>query len=346
MENIYSQKLVIGEVSSNKVFNSSRLYCSTKDPDKDLSFSLVDYRNNYFIVDDPNKIIEFYNEFDNREQLINWMRERPKGSSNIHEIEGESDIVVAITTADFDGKYAIDCRESIFKGLHIIFVESGGREDFYFNYVHNCNVGIRKAMEYNPKWVVVSNDDVYKIDDISILQAQLENIDNKNVMSVFTEPSVYHSYNIGVGKKRVILTNLALFIYSFRHKENLLCHRIKKRIKEDYIHELHWISGPRNSSLRKIFLKNGYPYTMTSCFTILSSTYCEKKDEVFNETYITGVEDWELSIDLSKCKQDIVTYKIGDYISMTIRRPLNRCIRDLVNQIFFNDRIKYLIQSK
>ena len=160
MENIYSQKLVIGEVSSNKVFNSSRLYCSTKDPDKDLSFSLVDYRNNYFIVDDPNKIIEFYNEFDNREQLINWMRERPKGSSNIHEIEGESDIVVAITTADFDGKYAIDCRESIFKGLHIIFVESGGREDFYFNYVHNCNVGIRKAMEYNPKWVVVSNDDV------------------------------------------------------------------------------------------------------------------------------------------------------------------------------------------
>ena len=165
-------------------------------------------------------------------------------------------------------------------------------------------------------------------------------------MSVFTEPSFYHSYNTGVGKKRVILTNLALFIYSFKHRENLLCHRIKRRIEENYNHELHWIPGPRNSLLRKIFLKNEYSYTLTSSFTILSSSYCEKKNEVFSETYINGVEDWELSIDLSKCKQDIVTYKIGDYIGMTIGSPLNRCIRDLVNQILFNDRIKYLIQSK
>ena len=46
-------------------------------------FSLVDYRNNYFTSNDPNKIIEFYNGFENRDQLIQWMKERPKGIANI-----------------------------------------------------------------------------------------------------------------------------------------------------------------------------------------------------------------------------------------------------------------------
>ena len=45
------------------------------------------------------------------------MRERPKGVANIHEFEGDKDIIVVIPTADFNGKYAKECRENIFKGL-------------------------------------------------------------------------------------------------------------------------------------------------------------------------------------------------------------------------------------
>ena len=172
-------------MNSGKFLNNSRLYCHAKYPEKEIFFSLVDYHNNYFTSDDPDKSIEFYKGFDNREQLINWMRERPKGSSNIHEIEGENDIVVVIPTADFNGKFAIDCRESIFKGLHIIFVESGGRGDFYFNIAHNCNVGIRKAMVYNPKWVVVSNDDMYKIDGVEVLKTEIDKVDDDKYDIIF-----------------------------------------------------------------------------------------------------------------------------------------------------------------
>ena len=205
-------------MSSSKILNDSRLFSCTKYQENELFFSLIDYRNNYFTSEDSDKIIEFYNGFENREQLINWMRERPKGSSNIHEIEGENDIVVVITTADFNGKYAKDCRESIFKGLHIIFVESGGRGDFYFNYSHNCNVGIRKAMEYNPKWVVVSNDDVYKIDDISVLQKQLETVNNKKIDTVFTKPSNYHSHPVRFAKP-IILYYLYFYFFSITSRK-------------------------------------------------------------------------------------------------------------------------------
>ena len=116
------------------------------------------------------------------------MRERPKGVANIHEVEGNKDIIVIIPTADYNGKYAKECSDNVFKGLHIVFVESGVN-DFYFNYAHNCNVVIKRAMDYNPKWVIVSNDDMYKIDDISVLQKQLESINNKKIDTVFTKPS-------------------------------------------------------------------------------------------------------------------------------------------------------------
>ena len=95
--------------------NQSRLFCPITQYFGDLSFSLVDYKNNYFTSNDPNKIIEFYNGFENRDQLIQWMRERPKGVANIHEFEGDKDIIVVIPTADFNGKYAKECRENIFK---------------------------------------------------------------------------------------------------------------------------------------------------------------------------------------------------------------------------------------
>ena len=36
------------------------------------------------------------------------------------------------------------------------------------------NVGISRAMEYNPRWIVISNDDMYKIDEVSILKGHLK----------------------------------------------------------------------------------------------------------------------------------------------------------------------------
>ena len=129
----------------------SRLFCPLKNDSSEIFVSLVDYRNNLFTSKDPEKIIEFYNGFDNKSELIQWMNERPKGVTTIYEVEGDKNIIVVITTADYNGKYAKECRDNIFKGLHIVFVESGGREDNYFNFAHNINTGIRKAMEYNPK---------------------------------------------------------------------------------------------------------------------------------------------------------------------------------------------------
>jgi len=190
------------------VTNDSRCYiqnsilkCQRDQEFPKFFLSLMDYKNNYFLSSNPKDIIHFYEGFENREELIDWMKERPKGSCEIMEVEGEKEIIVVIPTADFKGEYAKRCREEIFTGLHIIFVVSG-KGNNYFNYAHNCNVGIKKALEYNPQWIVVSNDDMYKIDDVSKLVKELRQVDGKVVDVVFTNESVYHSIPASFGKQR------------------------------------------------------------------------------------------------------------------------------------------------
>jgi len=153
---------------------------------------------------DPKDILRFYDYFENRDQLIKWMKERPKGNYRIVEFnKEENDIIVVIPTIDVNGKFAKTCREEIFKGLHIIFVESGVG-NYYFNIAHCNNLGLKKAMEYNPKWIIWSGDDMYKIDDVEVLKNELLKIDHKDYDVIFTQPSRYHSIPDNIGKENIL----------------------------------------------------------------------------------------------------------------------------------------------
>ena len=299
-------------------------------------FSLVDYRNNYFTSDDPKKIMEFYNGFENRDQLIQWMRERPKGVANIHEVEGDKEIIVVIPTADFNGKYAKECRDNIFKGFHIIFVESGEIPDPYFNFAHNVNVGIKKAMEYNPKWVVFSNDDMKKIDDIGVLVNELSLIDNNKIKIVFTRQSEYHSVKVSIAQNRTLLTKIYKLLYNLILKSN--SYKEVENIKKAF--SVKWIYGSGKTLLAKIFFKKAIKLIETSDFSIISAEFCKNEDaKIFNETYINGGEDWELSFKMTRNRSDytFVNYKIGDLIGGTLGEyDKVRQLRDICNIVYFD----------
>ncbi|MEM4068155.1 MAG: hypothetical protein QXV17_14990 [Candidatus Micrarchaeaceae archaeon] len=128
----------------------------------DIFFSTTWCRDRLFTSENSNDILKFYDTFSSREELIQWMKERPKGRAEIIEVEGDKEIIVVIPTADFNGRYAKECRENIFKGLHNVFVEGGFPKAPRFNYARNCNVDVKKAAEYDPKLVAVSIDDMIK----------------------------------------------------------------------------------------------------------------------------------------------------------------------------------------
>ena len=289
-----------------------------------LFFSLVDYRNNYFTSDDPNKIIEFYNGFENRDQLIQWMKERPKGVANIHEVDGDKDIIVVIPTADFNGKYAKECRDNIFNGLHIIFVESGENPDPYFNYAHNCNVGINKALEYNSKWIVVSNDDMYKIDEVDILKDELYKI--KNVDIVYTKPSSYHSNPMEIVKPNYLFQ---LYLRSTSYGEEYLA--ICKRFSIRYF--------PIGADLFKsIFYKKKLEYIELRSFMILSSIFIKRENsKIFDDVFLNQTEDTDLAlrVTINHVKPFRVNYEIGDFKGSTFGMRSDRKLRSLASLTYF-----------
>ena len=315
---------------------NSRQRCVFERYDDDLFFSLVCYRNNLFTSNDPDKIIEFYNGFDNRDQLIQWMKERPKGVSYIHEVDGYKDIVVVIPTADFNGKYATTCREEIFKGLHMIFVESGENPDPYFNYAHNCNVGIKKAIEYNPKWVVVSNDDI-ETENIQKLISVLQNATGnyyvpKNTRSntenqAFSVPrllfALYALYRLKKdGLQKYILTIKTRNIRIFRGNFTIF-----SRTYGLFFKLLLIFATPISSSF-----KNFYDFGIFNTNVL--------REDLYDETFINGNEDFELC---NRLANHGVTAKTLDFVVDSLKgggntlgkgESLPRGLRDLSTRFY------------
>ena len=327
---------MISEINQNNMtLERSRLFCPMERTMIRVFFSLVDYRNKYFTSNDPNKIIEFYNGFDNREQLIQWMRERPKGVANVHEVEGDKDIIVVIPTADFNGKYARECRENIFKGLHMVFVESGEVPDPYFNYAHNCNVGIKKAMEYNPKWVVVSNDDMVKIDDVDTLKRELTKINYNEVSAVFTTPSIYHSVPVKLAEPRLIFN-----LYMRINKQN----RTRAKLWKKFNVRLFL---PPVGLIWSVLYRRGIPCFSISAFGIFSSIFLKdfmnENNGLFDESFITATEDIDLSLKVTLVRDDFkfINYRIGDLINGTVGSSFSKLLRDAAGDTLLN----YLVSS-
>ena len=311
----------------------------------------IEYLNSLFMSNKVEDILKFYSYFNNREELIRWMRERPKGRAEIYEVEGNKDIIVVIPTVDFNGEYAKHCREDIFKSLHMIFVVSGGK-DPYFNYAHNCNIGIKRAMGYGPKWIVVSNDDMYKIDDVTYLSEGLSKIDHNELAVVFAKPTFYHSVPCVLSSER-LATKFAYRILmnnNLRNKRREIERRfgIVIRASEymEYKNSLRTIKRLK-SFLDFILLRQklSKPFINTGSFAIFGGAFVRQLDgHLFDETFINGCEDIYLSFMMAKKQLNacFLDYKIGDYAGSILGNEKDRWFRNVASFAYFN----YLLEKE
>ena len=270
------------------------------------------------------------------------MKERPKGVANIHEIDGDKNIIVVIPTADFNGKYAKECRENTFKGLHIVFVESGGRGDFYFNSAHNINVGIKKAMEYNPRWVVFSGDDMIKVDPISKLVNELQKIEHKNTYAVFTPPAHYHSTLMFLGRPNLFfifsLKVLKIFSKRFSYIEKTYFH-LRRFNKQLFFPRYEYSPSLPYKIVNFIFFKKIETFKNTLSFGIFSSNFVrEFGGSLFDDNYINEMEDTDLSMRLKYMKYNtsIIDFEINEYIGSTLGNGGVRTLKVVPGWTYFS----------
>lgn len=317
----------------------SRKRCELHSEQKDIFFSLVDYRNNLLMSSDPNKIIEFCDGFENTDQLIQWMKERPKGAAYLREVEGDKDIVVVIPTADFNGNNATECKENIFKGLHMIFVESGEIPDFYFNGAHNVNLGLKNALKYNPKWILFSNDDMYKIDEPSTLLIELKK-QGHNADILLTNTGTYHSIKMNICRLNIVGRVLQMVIPKV--SLTLLSNRLRllilaRKLNVDYDVRFN------NFSIWNLFFRKVGEFVNVGSFCIFNKEFVEKMGGmIYDETFINGAEDIDLSFRIKNggLKISKINYKIGDFIGSSLNRGGTRPFREVCNHLYLGKKMR------
>jgi hypothetical protein len=329
----YLENPNMSNITSNQIreyYRDEQMFSSKGSPSREQFETRNEQLNELFISDSIEEIMEFYSNFQNIEQLIQWMRERPRGRAEIYEIEGNEDIIVVIPTADFDGKFAKHCREEVFEGLHMIFVESG-RDDPHFNYAHNVNTGLKTALEHKPKWIIVSNDDIYRIDPIKLLVDQLSAIDPVQTTAVSITTSQHHFVPSMLSTQRIVrrlLFNILSFKRSFYFRKLL-----------EMKYQINYHAAARNNLFGRLFFKKGYRFVQFTNFCIFSAEYVRTMNgEILDEVFINGAEDIDLSLRISRNPNKFkhIDFELGDYVGGTLGSSQSRKIRDIANLAYLN----------
>lgn len=300
-----------------------KLYTSEND------MGLCDLRENLFQSEFIHDTMLFFETFKTKYELFEWMKSRNKGDSRIVEINEKEDDIVIIPTKDVNGKWAKQALK-IFNGFHIIFVESG--ESKYFNLSHSFNIGFKRALEYSPHWIIFSNDDMVLKDNPSVLKDSLQKADN-TAPALFCNPLIDgHSYQIELGYESMLGK-----IRSFSQGRKLIYRELLERKFEAKI------------KMRNYVRARGYHYfdpvmlvLLTGDFGILNYSLVNSlKGNVFDETYIHGVEDIDLSIQLSilETPPDRIYYSIGSVGGGTRGKNMARWLKDVANFSYLNHKL-------
>ena len=296
--------------------------------------------NDLFLSKNPDDLLKFYNNFKNKKDLINWSRKRPRGRAKVYEIAGDKKTIIVIPTPDINGEMAKRDKK-IFKGFHIIFVSSEGIDPF-FNYSHNANAGIKRALKYNPKWIIISNDDISKIDELSVLKNELGHVNEKSTGMVITEylntfvckPTALSKFRYWL---RLILHGKT---YGYALLKRLSYYdkywRLFKPLSVDYM-------TVRDRPINRLSFKKIRSFLGTGYFTILSANFAKRfNGKVFDEIFINGYEDIDLSLRFKPSEIAKINFRIAPYKSggNSLGKGIVRDLRDFFGIVYFDEKFK------
>lgn len=281
---------------------------------------------------------KFYKSFESKDDLIAWMMRRPNEQMRLFEISGNTDIIFVIPTSDINGNYSRYCK-LLYKNWYIIFVQSKGLN---FNFGRSCNFGIQRALELNPKYIVISNDDIYKVDKIDKFTKNLLKLKSKPdavlIKPTYNEPEL----NCKITKIPLLTASIyyklkALTIHFYKFYPALL--------KKYDIKYLAVVSDPNKSKghqLNKFIYKPKAEFRLQGNFFALSRPFLKANHgKAFDETFINSFEDVDLFYKIKiKNNYTFIKFRIGAYDSGTFRFDKLHAFRGLANLIYFNYKIE------
>lgn len=285
---------------------------------------------------DVNEILKFYDNMQTPIDVVKFLKNIPnEPKRNILTVEGDTDIVIVVPTLDFNRNYAKHCRQ-IFKGQQMIFLESKDKIPHkFFNYGKTLNMGLNYALRYKPKWVIFCSDDVYKIDEFKKLKYQLQSNESNCDMLFTRKPHVYHSVPLQVCYNTDLLKRYHKFKGGLIKKHQDIMDKFNSELAVVSFNGLNLL---QISIYKSLFFKTMGSFYNCGSFGILNPSFIKKRKKIFDETYLNGYDDIDLSIDIciKRKNYSFVDFKLGDFIGKTLGTGPERKSRDLINYIYFN----------
>ena len=284
-----------------------------------------------FMSDNIDVLKEFYENFQGREDLIKWVNNFPKSTPKIAE-EGNSDseIAVIIPTPSVDHPLAINCQNSIFNGLKIIFTVDSSK---VFNLARSYNQGAKiLSANKNIKWVIFSNVDMIRLESPKKLIMELQNVAD-NIKFCYAKEGDSHSSSWRIGE----YTYLRKLVFSFLGKNR----RLKANLENKF--SIHINVEDNRHKLTRNFVSNIKNILNFGDFFIFSIDLLKKYNYApFDELFLNGMEDIDLSLrlysDLNQGEFKAINYSIGSMESGIRGRDIIRDFRNIPSIAYFNEK--------
>lgn len=200
------------------------------------------------------------------------------------------------------------------------------------------NIGIKKAMSYNPKWIICSSDDMYKIDPLEELIDGLKQYNTDLIDAVFTQPSLLHSNHEKIAKRRLWVK----LFYTVTNKGN---YRTQCRLFKKF--DVNFFMGKPNG-INSAALKKGHEYLEIQDFGIYSANWVLRQNgRPYDETFINACEDTDVSIrfSLEPHRIGMINYKIGDYSGTSLGVGIDRAYRSIAGLVYLNHKWKSFLKK-
>jgi GT2 family glycosyltransferase len=261
--------------------------------------------------------VDFYDSFNSVSEMMEFFysRKRPSVNTLFTPSDNKSSITAVIPTKSAQDLPFKELPRKLSK-INVLWVESSGP---FFNFSYAMNIGIRKALEMGSEFIMLTNDDILPMDDISnidiIVKRMKEKYDifipqiyNSNlfispVQSIYRQSFITAHYLKGNHKPkgdeidkvmdiRMLVQNLGIYSNPYimkyiilRENDPVLAGQssiLTRKVKEFALRGV-------NKLLIKI--NNVQP------ISIVKSSLLESEN--FDESFVNGGEDVDLSIRLS-----------------------------------------------
>ena len=283
-----------------------------------------------FMSKNPEEIVKFYDLFSDRNELIQWIKSVPKSSPLVNfSGDRESEIAVVIPTPTVNHPLALNCQNDVFKGLKLIFSVDNSP---LFNLSRSYNIGGKALVhDQNIRWVIFSNVDMIRIEQSTKIASELNKLKN-GIKFCYAKEDGSHSYRIRIGEYTILRRA------AFRLSGNT--RRLRTSLENKF--SIHLNAEEQKHLLTRSFVTNKKSILNFGDFFIFSVDLLKQyRFMPFDETYLNGMEDIDLSFkllhDLDNDQVKGIDYRIGSMESGVRGRDLNRVLRSIPSLAYFNE---------